>query len=206
MAIVELPRVRSRQVLDSTGPLVQLDARPPPTGAQDLGAALGGTAQVAAGVLAQQQARDQRAELAGLEAQLVDQETRMLLSARERKGRDAFGAAEQTSADFDKVSEELAKTITSPKVREAYDELRTMRRASLFRGIAGHEAEQKSVYQTAQAKAQMESMVNLVAANPEALEYAMARSLQTVDAESARLGLPKEVAAQDSTSPWWVQC
>lgn len=188
---MKVPRLE-RATLPSAGPSVQLAAQAPGQPVIEAADDIQRTAGTLAVIEDRQRKQRNRVELAGLEARMVDAQTKLTIGAQERRGRDAFGVTESTLAEFDKQAEEIGKDITDADLRTAYQALTLNNRSALNRGLATHESEQRTAYEDETTKAQLSSMDNLAATDPSRAAYAMERKRWAIKDMGARKGLPTE--------------
>jgi hypothetical protein len=190
---MELP-VLDRRVMPTAGPVGRVATQTPAAGFDSVSRGLDISSRQVLQVQQLDQAKADRAQLSGLEAELTGWETKALYDpntgAYSKKGQDALALGQQYLPEFDKQAGELAKNIQSPKVKAAYDELVMDRRANVERNLGRYSGEQKDVYQNSQRVAQLSAMDDAVAANPtdqSTIDNAIERKRWTVnDAMDAR--------------------
>lgn len=78
--------------------------------------------------------------------------------AASKTGKDAFGLPETVLKSFDERAAKVAEGMSSPRGRKAFEELSIARRGQVGEWAAKHAMQQRQVYETAEFKADIESM------------------------------------------------
>lgn len=192
---MELPRLDRRRITPGIGPAARVTERAPAMGTTDLNQATDVATRELAQVQVLEQAKADRAQLVGLEAGLASFETQAITEVSQKKGKDALGVTPAYLTNYDKAADEIAKGITSPRVKAAFDEQRIARRTMFERGLLRHETEQKGVYFDGQTEALVKAEQDAIAANPldpERRQGAIDRMTWALNDKADRDGLSKE--------------
>jgi soluble lytic murein transglycosylase-like protein len=93
-----------------------------------------------------------------------------------KKGADAFDLPKKLPEDFDKFAGQLGQEVSSPRQKQALQELITSRRAQIGDFAARHSTQQRQVYNEGQYNADIDSSLNRAAMLASAGDFATAKA------------------------------
>lgn len=197
-----VPRYSSPQVATRALPGVRVNPNAPAS-AFDVPSApdLSGATRVVARIAAEE--KQKADQVAGLEAdnQLAKLETDLRVQALQRKGKDALGATEDVTGEWQKRVSEIEGSLANDTQRDFLERRAAQRYQSLYGTLERHAAIEHQAYDEQQTKSALDNRLSDAVENyadPAKVSRALAEARAIVADYGRRNGLPEETRKQQS--------